>query len=177
LPLGRFLGPPLRTRRATFTAPGSPESTLPCRRSLPGSSSARLSPSQPPTLQGAPVRCLAERCSPGALRPVAGFPDRRLRRRLRRHPGFTARSAGLRCRVASHVHADGLCEVVEVAVRRQPNRSSRLLTGDRVSQVYLSRPGGWPKPASGEHGELFEPVAPGHCPTRPGPFPNGPGSP
>jgi len=53
----------------------------------------------------------------------------------------------------------------------QPNRSLRLLTGDRVSQVDLSRPTRRPsRPGVGEPGESSPPQAPGHRPTRSGPL-------
>jgi hypothetical protein len=42
----------------------------------------------------APGSCLVGRQSPGALRPVTGFPGLRLLWRLRRCPGFTAPTAG-----------------------------------------------------------------------------------
>jgi hypothetical protein len=53
----------------------------------------------------------------------------------------------------------------------QPNRSLRLLTGDRVGQVYLSRPRRRAvMPGAGEPGESSPPQAPGHRPTRSGPL-------
>ena len=55
--------------------------------------------------------CLAERRSPGALRPVAGFPDLRLLWHLRRWAGLLGRLL-TSSRSASHVHVTGLCEVV-----------------------------------------------------------------
>jgi hypothetical protein len=130
------LDSPLRTRRATFTAPGSPEIGIPLPGLPPDSSSSQLSPSSPPTLQGAPVSRLVDCQSPGALRPVAGFPDLRLLRHLRRCPGFTARSAGLRCRTASHVQVSGLFGWVR---RRFAKTTQAALcgipNGDKVHQV------------------------------------------
>jgi hypothetical protein len=53
----------------------------------------------------------------------------------------------------------------------QPNRSLRLLTGDRVSQVDLSRPTHRAvTPGAGKPGESSSPLTSGHRPTRSGPF-------
>jgi hypothetical protein len=86
----RFLDSPRRTGRATFTASGSPESGIPRQGLLPGLSPVRRSPVSP-HFRGHLVSCLAGRHSPGALRPVAGFPDLRLLWHLRRFPGFSPR--------------------------------------------------------------------------------------
>jgi hypothetical protein len=66
-----------------------------------------------PTIPGTSATFLCGNVKP--LPPFAlwtALPSSDYYGRLRRHPGFTARSAGLRCRMASHVHGDGLCGVI-----------------------------------------------------------------
>jgi hypothetical protein len=89
---------PLRTRRATFTAPGSPGTDFPHRRLLPRLLPTRRSAARPTSWPYRRLVVLVGCRSPAALRPVAGFPDLRLLRRLRRSLRLLGRPSALRIR-------------------------------------------------------------------------------